>query len=285
VASRADEKVQTFGDPGGRPIFFLHGWQLEKGLEIADFEPAMRGRPGWRRIYTDLPGMGARADEGREIRSFTRLLGWVIDFVEEQAPDKQFAIAGMSVGAELARGVVDRMPERCLGLLIRVPRLIADRTLRSSHDKKNLPPEVKTDADRVKRDAFFDRDNLGAAMPDLFEIENDERHESWLQARKRANLDVLKTIEAHYELRPRPRKIFEKPSLIIVGRQDTRVGFLEALETGKEIRPAVGIALHKQYPRATIAVLDRAGHALPVGSPALFHALVRDWVERMEEVI
>ncbi|MGH7188056.1 MAG: alpha/beta fold hydrolase [Acetobacteraceae bacterium] len=279
VVPGALRKVERFGDAEGRRLFFLHGWAFSKESEIADFEPALRGRPGWRRIYTDLPGMGARNDEGAGITNLNELLDWVISFINVEAPDQPFAIAGMSVGGQLARGVVERMPERVLGLFLRVPRLIANRSERSVYDPAKPVPEG-----RNERDAFLDLDDLGAPMPPRFYAENDERHARWVTARASANLDALETIEATYELDPLPVSVFDGPTLIVVGRQDSRVGFLEALESGQEVRPGVGIALHEQYPRATIAALDRAGHALPVGSPALFHALVREWLDRVEEV-
>lgn len=122
-------------------------------------------------------------------------------------------------------------------------------------------------------------------MPSRFKVENDERHAPWRRARQRGRLSVIEQIEREYELDPLPRTVFLRPTLILVGRQDSRVGFLEALATGSEVRPEIGIALHEQYPRATIVVLDRAGHALPVGSTEVFHALVRDWVARMEELL
>lgn len=36
-------------------------------------------------------------------------------------------------------------------------------------------------------------------------------------------------------------------------------------------------------PRATFAVLDRAGHGLPEEQPAVFKALAHDWLDRVEE--
>lgn len=278
IGAATENKVQTVGD--GRPIFFLHGWQLDMSLEIGDFEPAFDGRKGWRRIYTDLPGMGSRRDEGYDLENFTDLCEWVVSFIEEQAPDEEFAIAGMSVGGQLARGVVERLPERTLGLLLRVPRLVADRRLRSVYDPTG--PDLQT-MRRDERDSYLDRDDNGPDLPKPFRAENDRRHALWNIARSRANLEVLKRIEADYELRPLPTKTFERPALILVGRQDTRVGYLEALAVESGVAPVHGVALHAQYPRATIAALDRAGHALPVGPPALFHALVRDWLDRMEE--
>ena len=53
---RATIDWEEHGD--GRPILFLHGWTMNRRLEIADYEPIFAARHGWRRIYPDLPGMG-----------------------------------------------------------------------------------------------------------------------------------------------------------------------------------------------------------------------------------
>jgi pimeloyl-ACP methyl ester carboxylesterase len=41
--------------------------------------------------------------------------------------------------------------------------------------------------------------------------------------------------------------------------------------------------LLEHYPRATFAVLDRAGHALPHEQPELLHGLVTEWLDRVRE--
>jgi pimeloyl-ACP methyl ester carboxylesterase len=41
--------------------------------------------------------------------------------------------------------------------------------------------------------------------------------------------------------------------------------------------------LLKHYPRATFAVLDRAGHALPHEQPGLIKALITEWLDRIRE--
>jgi pimeloyl-ACP methyl ester carboxylesterase len=65
--------------------------------------------------------------------------------------------------------------------------------------------------------------------------------------------------------------VFEKPSLILLGRQDTHVGYQD------------GWAILDFFPRATLAVLDRAGHALGVEQEGLFQALINEWLDRVEE--
>ncbi|KMW56564.1 hydrolase, alpha/beta fold family [Candidatus Rhodobacter oscarellae] len=59
------------------------------------------------------------------------------------------------------------------------------------------------------------------------------------------------------------------PSLIVVGRQDSVSGYLD------------GVDLMRRFPRATLAVLDAAGHALAWERPEVFHSLIRDWLDRI----
>jgi pimeloyl-ACP methyl ester carboxylesterase len=64
---------------------------------------------------------------------------------------------------------------------------------------------------------------------------------------------------------------FEKPTLIVAGRQDWIVGYRDTWQ------------ILEKYPRATFAVLDRAGHNLPIAQQRLFDALVDEWLDRVEE--
>jgi pimeloyl-ACP methyl ester carboxylesterase len=70
-----------------------------------------------------------------------------------------------------------------------------------------------------------------------------------------------------------PEHPFEKPSLILAGRQDASVGFKDALD------------VIDHYPRGTFAVLDRAGHGLEVEQEAVFCCLVNEWLDRVDEYL
>jgi pimeloyl-ACP methyl ester carboxylesterase len=65
---------------------------------------------------------------------------------------------------------------------------------------------------------------------------------------------------------------FPGPSLIISGRQDAIVGYQDAWN------------ILEKYPRATYAVLDRAGHLME-DQQAVVRVLMRDWLSRVEEAI
>ena len=67
--------------------------------------------------------------------------------------------------------------------------------------------------------------------------------------------------------------VFPKPTLVLLGRYDTEVGYMDSVK-------AIEI-----YPRATYVILDKAGHSLAWEQPSLLRALVVDWVARVEEYV
>ncbi len=69
----------------------------------------------------------------------------------------------------------------------------------------------------------------------------------------------------------RPERPFEKPSLLLAGRQDATVGWKDMLK------------IVDNYQRGTFAVLDRAGHGLEVEQETVFNCLVNEWLDRREE--
>lgn len=42
----------------GTPVLALHGWTPDHRLMTGCLEPVFARRPGYRRLYPDLPGMG-----------------------------------------------------------------------------------------------------------------------------------------------------------------------------------------------------------------------------------
>ena len=64
---------------------------------------------------------------------------------------------------------------------------------------------------------------------------------------------------------------FDSPTLILTARQDQIVGYRDIWD------------LMDSSPRATFAVLDRAGHFLPIEQEGLCPALLREWLDRVEE--
>src|SRR5260221_13772523 len=63
---------------------------------------------------------------------------------------------------------------------------------------------------------------------------------------------------------------FGRPTLIITARQDHLCGYRDAWD------------LLDNYPRATFAVLDLAGHFVNIEQDALCQTLMREWLDRVE---
>ena len=223
----------------GRPIVFLHGWTMDHRVEMADYEKIFAVRPGWRRIYPDLPGMGRSvADDG--IRTQDDVLQAVLAFIDRMVPQERFVLAGTSLGAYLARAVVARRRSRVAGLLLRVPCIVADTAQRTL---PSFRPLVRDDR-LVASLASEERTNLGdilvqtPAYLDLLRSKVAALTEPAIQA----------TQPIAHEIRADPRrydfsfdlaeqeKSFEEPTLIIAARQDLTVAIAMPGTSSKAIR-------------------------------------------------
>ena len=235
---------ESFGE--GRPIIFLPGWGGDNGEGRDIHEPAFERRPGWRRIYVDPPGTG-KSPADPAITDQDGMLAAILALIDELVGDERFALAGTSAGALHGRGIVKRDPSRVLGLLLRVPGIVVDRT------KRTLP----TDEYLVRTPDWQDKDRRYYDAVDSI-----------------ADLDFLGRIQADvstYGLSEDPAARFEGPTLIVTGRQDTITGYADAW------------SILDDYPRATYAVLDQQDHGLPVRRLTAYRALVDDWLDRVEE--
>lgn len=252
----------------GRPIVLLHGWPADHRLMTVAFEPIFEGRPGWRRIYPDLPGMGATPGPDW-IRSQDDVLD-VVDGVITAVLGKgaRFALAGASYGGYLALGLMHRRAALVDGLALVAPEVEADENR----------------ARRPKRRVFFSDPDVVAALADdernwtnVSVVQTAETLAAFragvLPGIRAADHAFLDRLDAGPNLTVDVRRLpepFDRPTLILAGRQDTNVGYLDALD------------LLESYPRATLAILDRAGHGLRAEQPTLFRALTNEWLDRVE---
>ena len=89
----------------GYPVVLLHGWSMGHGPTKKNLEPIFQGRPGWRRIYPDMPGHGLTPGADW-IKNQDDMLDILIEFIDKIVGDRRFSLVGVSYGAYLARGVI-----------------------------------------------------------------------------------------------------------------------------------------------------------------------------------
>ncbi|QOY89720.1 alpha/beta fold hydrolase [Paludibaculum fermentans] len=109
------------GDPGGRPVFYFHGF-LGSRLEMIANEQLLR-RFGIRWIGIDRPGVGLSP-----IDDVGNYADWAIDAGElaEQLGAPKFSVLGWSAGAPLALAIAARLPDRVDLVAIAAPITVMD---------------------------------------------------------------------------------------------------------------------------------------------------------------
>ena len=133
----------------GSPVLMLHGGYLDHSHMMDEMEPAFFDRTGWHRLYPDLPAHGRTPTLARPM-TYDALLDHVIRFVDIVAPGKRFAVAGMSAGGHLARGLAAKCPDRLLGLLINATPFVID------YGQRDVP----------KPSTIYEEDGFGEAAGD-----------------------------------------------------------------------------------------------------------------------
>ena len=252
----------------GRPLLLLHGWPLDRRFMSGVFEPLFENRPGWRRVYPDLPGMG---DTGAlpGVTTQDQVLDIVVEFARRTAGQESFAAVGLSYGGLLAQGLTQRLGESMSGMAAIVPSMSGDR------ERRRLPEHAVLHRERVDFSAVPD---TREGFEGMAVVQTQAHLDAWkrliLPGVAAADTDFLeelgKSFEFSFDLRALPRP-FEAPTLFLLGRFDSTCGYREALD------------VVESYPRGSFVVLDRAGHCLNFEQPALFAALMGEWLDRVEE--
>ena len=179
-------------------------------------ESLFAGRPGYRRVYPDLPGTG-RTSAPETVDGADAVLDTLLVLVDDVIGQETFLVVGHSYGGYLARAIANRRPGQVAGLAL-ICSLAGEQ-------------EAGTSAAAAER------------------------------------------IAARWQLRTAPEQApaYATPTLILAGRQDATVGYAGVWR------------LLEHYPRATFAVLDRAGHGLVYEQVGLVTALMAEWLDRVRE--
>ncbi|KAJ5560592.1 hypothetical protein N7513_002991 [Penicillium frequentans] len=258
----------------GLPVLIIHGWEMNGRVEELDFEPIFSKTLGFRRIYIDLPGMGATP--ANDVKDLNDMYLRLMQFIDYRLGKSRFLLVGSSCGGYLARAIAQTYIEQVDGLSLRVPLVEPKDNMRDLDALKPLVPDEQL----MSNMSAEDRTLLGNVLiqtPAYVATLKAKHEEVYGPAMKAADNEVLDPIRAdpgRYQLPfslDDERAKFFAPTLIVCGRQDESVGYRDSLR------------LLELYPRSTYVVLDRGMHGLPIDETSVFAALVRDWIFRVEE--
>jgi pimeloyl-ACP methyl ester carboxylesterase len=254
---------ETYG--AGRPILMLPGRPSDHRVMARFMEPLFTRREGWLRLYPDLPGTG-RTPGAERLATHDQMLDAVLAFIDTVIPGQRFVLAGLSYGGYLARGVVYRRAALIDGVMLCAPQVKADP------EHANLPPRTTLLKDPA----------LAAQLGGIASLVVVQSHPVAEAVR-----DVLAEVQiADHPFNERLEESapfsfdvdrlpvpFGGPTLMLTARQDHLCGYRDAWD------------LLENYPRATFAVLDRAGHFVNIEQDVLCHSLMREWLDRVEEYV
>ncbi len=251
----------------GKPILMIHGYSPDHRLMSGCMEPIFTKRDGWRRIYIDLPGMGL-SKKYNEISNSDEILNAVLDLIQEEIPNEQYLLVGESYGGYIARGIIQKQPEQILGAAFICPVIIPISENRTVEKHKILKIDEKFIGKLSKEELEDFRSNNVV----LDEYTWMRYNQEILSGCKIGDEKFLNKVKEQYGFSFQvDQSDFNKPSIFLLGRQDSSVGYKDALD------------IINKYPRGTFAVLDTAGHNLQIEQPQLFNTLINEWLDRIEE--
>ncbi|MBV2153893.1 alpha/beta fold hydrolase [Kitasatospora sp. SUK 42] len=253
----------AFGD--GTPLVLIHGYTVDHRV-LFPLEPVFADRPGWQRLYLDLPGHGA-SPRLPGPTSAEALAEAVFAWIDAELGTRPFAVVGQSFGGQLARAVTARYGEQVLGSALLAPVV-------AWYDDRTLPAQTVVERDQE----LLDR--LPAAERELFEYITarlDKR--SWelveqyvLPGWRVHDRAAAAELEAAFMLPHWPER--QAPEhrgrhLLVTTRQDALVGWRDQL------------ALLDHYPRLAATVLDGVGHNPQVESAEAVRGLFGAWLDEL----
>lgn len=257
----------------GIPVLMIHGWSPDHRLMKGCMEPIFQSLDtAWQRIYFDLPGMGKTQGQPW-ITGTDQMLALILEFIDSIIPNQHFLVAGESYGGYLARGVIKERRSLVDGLLLICPVAIQET------QRANSPALQVLEKDEAFLNSLSEDDRRYFEGINVIQNQRvwERFKEDILPGLKIANYSFLENslgqhvpYSSNVDLIEEP---YTQPTLMIMGRQDSAVGYCDHWQ------------LIENYARASFVVLDKAGHNLQIEQSALFNELVKEWLNRVIEEI
>lgn len=251
----------------GFPIVFLHSMGTDHRSMKAWAEPIFENMKDFKRIYVDIPAHGLSNIEA-SLQSTDDILSNILDFIDELFPYEGFLLVGHSYGGYLAQGIMHHRLDRVKGICLIASALhVKDRT---------LPEKVVFEKDDQLLDEL--EHDIRTAFETLMVIQNKQKFEVFIEeiqpGRLLANRDFLNSNwrEKGYYLKEKPFSKLSRisqPALIIAGKQDAICGYKDYL------------FFLDLFTNSSLAVLEGAGHLIPIDKRETVQLLIKDWLEQI----
>jgi pimeloyl-ACP methyl ester carboxylesterase len=259
----------------GRPVVMIHGWGPDHRLMKGCMEPVFQSVPQpWKRIYFDLPGMG-RTGGKPWITGSDQMLEILLAFIDAVIPGERFLLAGESYGGYLARGAVKKRPAMIDGMLLICP-LVAPWVVTPEGTYKGDVPALRV----LERDPELLQSLSETERAQFESINVVQNARVWARFREEV-LPGLNLMDTDFLSNCLGKNVpfgfavdqleqpFDKPVLMLMGRQDCSVGY-------RDIWRVI-----ENFPRASFVILDKAGHNLQIEQDVVFDTLVKEWLGRV----
>lgn len=259
---------ETFGE--GMPVLFLHGYRLNKDSLQIFFESNINTSVfnTFKRIYIDLPGMG-KSTVSENIIDSADMLECLNNFIDNIIGNRKFLIVAQSYGGYLAQGLLKLRSEQIAGVFLICPLVKAD------FNERTLPVKSKhiiSGYNEVPNNQNFEgfMDNNVKINPENWDRYNNEIIKGLIQG-DHAFLDALEENGYKFKFEKELYKmVFDKPTYILLGKQDRIVGFADML------------FFLKQFVDCNFHVINNAGHNIQIDQANLVIQIFNSFLDEIK---
>ena len=260
--------VQTCGS--GQPLVLLHAFPLDHTMWHRILPLANH----LRLIIPDQRGFGLSTEshsKTKPLSSIMQLADDVAKLLDALYIEEPAVIAGISMGGYVAQHVAARHPEKISHLILIDTKFSAD-TPEARATRSDLAATVGRVGQKVLADAMVP--NLLAATDEARakpgRVENEQLLRKLIGTQSIATIQAALGVLADRPDMSETMQYFEKPVLLICGKEDTITP------------PVVMEAMEKLLPQGQLVIISEAGHLPPLEAPTVFHEAVLSFLGHLK---